>query len=177
MWYNLNTYININKLIIYIKMLRLMLLFNLQGKVRLMKFYDSFKVSERQKTIKEISIMVIGRSINVSNVIEWGQYKIIYKRYASLYFICVTDKDDNELISLELIQHFVECLDRYFVNVCELDIIFNFHKAYYIIEEILSAGYIQESDRAEIHRLLTKQDLMLEEEKEEEYNTSKTTTQ
>ena len=27
------------------------------------------------------------------------------------------------------VHHFVECLDRYFGNVCELDLIFNFHKA------------------------------------------------
>ena len=106
-------------------MIRLILLINKQGKVRLMKFYDSFNISQRQKTIKEIAVMVIGRSLRLSNVIEWGQYKIIYKRYASLYFICLTDKEDNELITLELIQHYVECLDRYFGNVCELDIIFN----------------------------------------------------
>lgn len=154
-------------------MIRLILLVNKQGKVRLMKFYDSFNISQRQKTIKEISVMVIGRSLRLSNVIEWGQYKIIYKRYASLYFICLTDKEDNELITLELIQHYVECLDRYFGNVCELDIIFNYHKAYYIIEEILSAGIIQESDKKAIMKLLTSQDEKLVEEKEEEYNTSK----
>ena len=38
------------------------------------------------------------------------------------------DDDDNELIVLETIHHFVEVLDRYFGNVCELDLIFNFHK-------------------------------------------------
>ena len=31
-------------------------------------------------------------------------------------------------------------LDRYFGNVCELDLIFNFHKAYYILDELLIAG-------------------------------------
>ena len=40
----------------------------------------------------------------------------------------VVDKDDNELIGLEIIHNFVELLDTYFGNVCELDIIFNFHK-------------------------------------------------
>jgi hypothetical protein len=35
---------------------------------------------------------------------------------------------------------FVEVLDRYFQNVCELDLIFNFHKAYYILDELLVAG-------------------------------------
>lgn len=38
------------------------------------------------------------------------------------------DASDNELITLEIIHHFVEVLDRYFGNVCELDLIFNFHK-------------------------------------------------
>lgn len=38
------------------------------------------------------------------------------------------DMEDNELLCLETIHHFVECLDRYFGNVCELDLIFNFHK-------------------------------------------------
>ncbi len=40
------------------------------------------------------------------------------------------DSSDNELITLELVHHFVEVLDRYFGNVCELDLIFNFHKVY-----------------------------------------------
>jgi AP-1 complex subunit sigma 1/2 len=146
-----------------------MLLVNRQGKIRLMKWYDSYLVSERQKYIKELSVMVIGRSARLSNVIEWNNYKIIYKRFASLYFITLCDKEENELIILELLQHFVECLDRYFGNVCELDIIFNFHKAYYIIEEILSGGNIQESDRKEIYKILSEQDAKLNEEKEEDY--------
>jgi len=40
----------------------------------------------------------------------------------------VVDKEDNELLGLEVIHHYVEMLDKYFGNVCELDIIFNFHK-------------------------------------------------
>ena len=52
----------------------------------------------------------------------------MYKRYASLYFVMGIDVGDNELLTLELIHHYVEVLDRYFGNVCELDLIFNFHK-------------------------------------------------
>jgi AP-1 complex subunit sigma 1/2 len=40
------------------------------------------------------------------------------------------DKDENELAILETIHHFVEVLDKYFGNVCELDLIFNFHKVW-----------------------------------------------
>ena len=48
-------------------------------------------------------------------------------RYASLYFVACIEQTDNELIVLDIIHHFVEVLDRYFSNVCELDLIFNFH--------------------------------------------------
>jgi hypothetical protein len=51
-----------------------------------------------------------------------------YKRYASLYFVMGIEASDNELITLEVIHEYVEVLDRYFGNVCELDLIFNFHK-------------------------------------------------
>ena len=54
--------------------------------------------------------------------------QIVYKRYASLYIVMGIDLGDNELITMELIHHYVEVLDRYFGNVCELDLIFNFHK-------------------------------------------------
>lgn len=54
----------------------------------------------------------------------------------------IVDKEDNELLILELIHFIVEVLDKYFNNVCELDLIFNFHKVYYILDEILMAGHI-----------------------------------
>ena len=66
----------------------------------------------------------------------------MYKRYASLYFVTIVDKEENELMVLELIHYVVEVLDKYFNNVCELDLIFNFHKVYYILDEILMAGHI-----------------------------------
>lgn len=71
----------------------------------------------------------------------------MFKRYASLYFAIGIDKEDNELIGLETIHFYVEVLDRYFGNVCELDIIFNFHKAYYLLDEIMLAGHQMESSK------------------------------
>lgn len=41
------------------------------------------------------------------NFLDYKDYKIVYKRYASLYFITIVDKDHNELIVLELMQMFV----------------------------------------------------------------------
>ena len=49
---------------------------------------------------------------------------MIYRRYASLYFIIGIDveQDINELSMLEFIPNLVETLDKYFENVCELDV-------------------------------------------------------
>ena len=112
---------------------------------------------------------------------------------------CVDD-DDNELIVLETIHHFVEVrvkrkaiaireahaplllllqsslcahtslrlfsslqvLDRYFGNVCELDLIFNFHKAYHILDELLICGELQEPSKKAILRVTAAQDALME---------------
>ena len=54
---------------------------------------------------------------------------------------------------LELLHHYVEVLDRYFGSVCELDLIFNFHKAYQIIDEVMVCGYVHESSNFTTIRL------------------------
>lgn len=87
--------------------------------------------------------MVLSRQQKQCNFLDWRDLKVIYKRYASLYFIACVDTTDNELIVLETIHHFVEVLDRYFGNVCELDLIFNFHKAYHILDELMMSGELQ----------------------------------
>ena len=46
---------------------------------------------------------------------------------------------------LEVIHRYVELLDKYFGSVCELDIIFNFEKAYYMLGELVLGGEIQVS--------------------------------
>ena len=38
-------------------------------------------------------------------------------RYASLYFCCCVEPDDNELLTLEVIHRYVELLDKYFGSV------------------------------------------------------------
>lgn len=92
---------------------------------------------------------------------------LVAKRYASLYFVAAIDKEENELLTLEVLQFYVELLDKYFRNVCELDIIFNFHKAYYILDEMLIAGYMLETSKKQILRVIANQDEVMEEAVEE----------
>jgi hypothetical protein len=84
--------------------------------------------------------------------------KIVYRRYASLFFIAGCDSADNELIALEIVHRFVEQMDKYYGNVCELDIIFNFQKAYFILDELLLAGEMQESSKKNVLRCISQQD-------------------
>lgn len=63
-------------------------------------------------------------------VTENGRCCMAGRRYAGLFFTLCVDVNDNELGCLEAIHLFVEVLDQYFGNVCELDLVFNFHKVY-----------------------------------------------
>lgn len=63
-------------------------------------------------------------------VTEDGRWCMACRRYAGLFFTLCVDVNDNELGCLEAIHLFVEVLDQYFGNVCELDLVFNFHKVY-----------------------------------------------
>lgn len=49
-------------------------------------------------------------------------------------------------------------MDKYYGNVCELDIIFSFTKAYYILDELLLAGELQESSKKNVLRCIGQQD-------------------
>nr|AFN88219.1 putative clathrin coat assembly protein ap19 [Phaseolus vulgaris] len=147
--------------------IQFVLLISRQGKVRLTKWYSPYSQKERNKAIREISGLVLTRAPKLCNFVEWRGHKVVYKRYASLYFCMCMDEEDNELEVLEIIHHFVEILDRYFGSVCELDLIFNFHKAYYILDELLIAGELQESSKKTIARLIAAQDSLVETAKEE----------
>lgn len=82
-----------------------------------------------------------------SNFVELGNYKVIYRRYAGLFFCIVVDESDNELFYLEAIHLFVEVLDTFFGNVCELDLVFNFYKVYAILDEVFLAGELEETSK------------------------------
>lgn len=51
-------------------------------------------------------------------------------------------------------------MDKYYGNVCELDIIFNFQKAYFILDELLIAGELQESSKKNVLRCISQEDAL-----------------
>src|SRR5688572_19219568 len=104
-------------------MMHFMLLFSRQGKLRLQKWYVSKAEKEKKKITRELVNTILARKPKHSSFLDFKDLKIVYKRYASLFFCCGIEAEDNELLCLEIIHRYVELLDKYFGSVCELDII------------------------------------------------------
>ncbi|KAF7563062.1 hypothetical protein G7046_g1073 [Stylonectria norvegica] len=135
-----------------------LILLSRQGKVRLAKWFTTLSPRDKAKIVKDVSQLVLARRTRMCNFLEYKDTKIVYRRYASLFFIAGTSSEDNELITLEIIHRYVEQMDKYYGNVCELDIIFSFTKAYYILDELLLAGELQESSKKNVLRCIGQQD-------------------
>jgi len=131
-------------------MIHYLLLFSRQGKVRLQKYYFPLSEKYKKRASRELTTLVLARKPKMCNFIEWEGLRIVYKRYASLFFLVAIDITDNELIALEIIHRYVEVLDKYFGNACELDIIFNFEKAQYILDEVILGGELQEPSKKNV---------------------------
>jgi len=78
------------------------------------------------------------------------RWRVVYRNYATLYFVFVVDGAESELGILDLIQVFVEALDRAFENVCELDLVFHFDEVHHILGEIIQGGLVLETNVEEI---------------------------
>ncbi|KAG0146597.1 hypothetical protein CROQUDRAFT_722801 [Cronartium quercuum f. sp. fusiforme G11] len=132
-------------------MIRFVLVQNRQGKTRLSKWYVPMEDDEKVRVRGEVHRLVATRDQKYqSNFVEFRTSKVIYRRYAGLFFCICVDSNDNELAYLEAIHLFVEVLDAYFGNVCELDLVFQFHRVYSILDEVFLAGEIEETSKTVI---------------------------
>ncbi|KAL9053414.1 MAG: hypothetical protein Q9162_004784 [Coniocarpon cinnabarinum] len=121
---------------------------NRQGKTRLAKWYAPYSDEEKVRLKGDVHRLVAPRDQkHQSNFVEFRTNRVVYRRYAGLFFCVCVDANDNELAYLEAIHLFVEVLDTFFGNVCELDLVFNFYKVYAILDEVFLAGEIQETSK------------------------------
>jgi AP-3 complex subunit sigma len=70
------------------------------------------------------------------------------------------DQQESDLGILDLIQVFVEGLDRCFENVCELDLIFHSDRINYILDEIIMGGMVLETNINNIIASIQEQERM-----------------
>jgi AP-4 complex subunit sigma-1 len=80
-------------------MIQFILLVNKQGQTRLAQYSNYRTIKERVTLEGELVRKCLSRNENQCSFLEHRQYKVIYRRYASLYFIVGLDIED-ECVSL-----------------------------------------------------------------------------
>jgi len=144
-------------------MIHAVLIFNTSGIPRLTKFYTPLHQSS-QTVIQKIFSLISVRPAGLCNFLDAPEleaflgakddsderWRVVYRNYATLYFVFVVDGAESELGILDLIQVLVEALDRAFENVCELDLVFHFDEAHHILAEIIQGGLVLETNVDEI---------------------------
>jgi len=136
---------------------------NTTGVPRLTKFYTPLHQSS-QIVLNKIYTLISSRPAALCNFLDAPEleaflgpkgdreerWRVVYRNYATLYFVFVVDGAESELGILDLIQVFVESLDRAFENVCELDLVFHFDEVHHILSEIIQGGLVLETNVDEI---------------------------
>eukprot|EP01086_Lenisia_limosa_P004262 TRINITY_DN19365_c0_g1_i1.p1 TRINITY_DN19365_c0_g1~~TRINITY_DN19365_c0_g1_i1.p1 ORF type:complete len:150 (-),score=18.28 TRINITY_DN19365_c0_g1_i1:77-526(-) len=128
-------------------MIKAIVIVNNHGKPRLSKFYEQMSVDKQQEVIATMFNLLANRPPTVCNFVDGSSLlgegtKLIYRHYATLYFIFCVDSSESELAILDIIRALVESMDKCFENVCELDLIFHSDKIHYIVDELVMGGLV-----------------------------------
>jgi|Transcript_4726 AP-3 complex subunit sigma len=131
------------------------ILVNNSGSPRLTRFYEQPSASEQQRLVRTAFQTVAARPDGVCSFVEdeeaFGKgTKVVYRVFATLYFVVCVDEAESELGIVDFIQVFVETLDRVFDSVCELDIIFGMDKAGTVLDEMVCGGMVIETSTSSV---------------------------
>ncbi|KAL4994984.1 60S ribosomal protein L7A [Aspergillus recurvatus] len=145
-------------------MINAVLVFNNNGQPRLTKFYTQIDTQTKQSLIAQIYDLVAQRPPTACNFLPLppilargasssantgpsdAPTQITYRTYATLSFIMISTSTESPLALIDLIQVFVEALDRIFENVCELDLIFGFETMHAVLSEMIVGGVVVETN-------------------------------
>ena len=140
---------------------------NKQGQTRLSSYYEWMDMQERVALESEIIRKCLSRSELQCSFLEYRGFKVIYRRYASLFFIVGTKADfdvrvkgiasdtdnyENELGMLEFIHVLVETMDRWAGSICELDIMYQLEQVHFLLDEMVMNGYVIDTNKSNILR-------------------------
>ncbi|KAJ5971897.1 AP complex mu/sigma subunit [Penicillium vulpinum] len=143
-------------------MINAVLVFNNNGQPRLTKFYTQLDTQTQQSLIAQIYRLVAQRPASACNFLPLppllsqgasssasgpsdAPTQITYRTYATLSFIMISTSTESPLALIDLIQVFVEALDRMFENVCELDLIFGYETMHAVLGEMIVGGVVVET--------------------------------
>jgi AP-3 complex subunit sigma len=89
-------------------MIKSVFIVNNQGKARLARFYQETPVDQRRAIMSRVHGIISKRSDELTCCFALDpqdpSYKIIYRHYATLYFVFIVDDGESELGILDLLQ-------------------------------------------------------------------------
>ncbi|XP_049795751.1 uncharacterized protein LOC126210542 isoform X1 [Schistocerca nitens] len=138
-------------------MIKLVLVVNAAGKVRLSKFYDPrpAEPQSQQRLTRGLHSRLAARQkhncsfFDVSDLLG-PDSTAVYRRYADLFVVFVADGAESPLATVDLIQEFVDAVDRCFGLACELDFVYHADQVHHILNEVLQGGLVLTVNSAEI---------------------------
>ncbi|CAD8153702.1 unnamed protein product [Paramecium octaurelia] len=148
-------------------MIKVFLIVNSSGKIRIRRFYDEVEFARQQQIEQKLVQLTSKLSPNSCNFFKDldGIYdkkcKIVMRFFGTLYFIAVIDEDESELGVLDLIQNIVDLMDKIFENACELDVLYHPDKMNALIDEIIVAGIVVETNIMDIQDALKQQETQI----------------
>ncbi|KAK2108365.1 hypothetical protein P7K49_013530 [Saguinus oedipus] len=163
---------------------------NRQGKLRLQKWYVTLPDKERKKITREIVPIILSRVDNQDNELLTLEIVHRYVELLDKYFgnekfanapVCLgflvyaLNSEVPQLATIGEEYHvllrgkrwggveaFNEQSFKRTASVCELDIIFNFEKAYFILDEFIIGGEIQETSKKIAVKAIEDSDMLQE---------------
>lgn len=89
--------------------IKAILVINNHGQPRLTRFYEDIEFAQQAEVVRDCYQAVSKRQDSICNFLEgataWGSdVRLIYRHYATLYFIFAVDTSESELGILDLIQ-------------------------------------------------------------------------
>ncbi len=131
--------------------------FIILNKLGLLRFLKIFSEKEdfinKEDLIKRISPSVLNtKDTSIIFDFDFGgqNRKIVFRLFGTIYLIMIIDDLENELAMLDFINVVMGVLDDVFKGVCELHLIMNPEKIYFLVDEMISAGSVIETSRSEI---------------------------
>lgn len=125
-----------------------LLMVNKMGQTRLASWFTHYPADERRRVEAELVRQCLARSEKQSSFFSHRGHTIVFRRYASLFFIAGVQSMENEMAVLEFIHCCVEALDKYFGSVCELDIMFHIDRVHFVVEEMAMGGHLVEGNKS-----------------------------
>jgi AP-3 complex subunit sigma len=136
-------------------MIESILILNKQGVLRIVKIFteDDGKIDIDDLAKRTYSNLIQSRDTNIISDFQYCEgktRKLLYRQFGSIYIILIIDESENELGILDYVNLMMNVLENIFKGVTEMDIINYPEKVYYVLDEMISGGFVIETDKNEI---------------------------